>query len=218
MPPRASHSREGGKEAVEEHLARLRRCRLCPRMIGPVVLPGGPGIALGRIYLVGQAPGSREGAAGRPFAWTAGKTLFRWFEGIGVCEATFRGRAAMAAVCRCFPGKAPGGGDRVPAREEIEACAQWMRAELALLRPRLILPVGRLAIERFLGPLPLEDSVGRLHRVRVLGREVDLIPLPHPSGASTWTKREPGLSRLAAALRLLARHPAWIRLIPRRRK
>jgi D-alanyl-lipoteichoic acid acyltransferase DltB (MBOAT superfamily) len=65
------------------------------------------------VLLVGQAPGVREPVAGKPFAWTAGKTLFRWFEeAVGLTEEAVRKKIYFAAVCRCFPGKAPGGNDR----------------------------------------------------------------------------------------------------------
>ena len=65
------------KVRLEEHVARLRNCRRCPLMHPPPV-SGGPVVS--KIILVGQAPGVREPVAGKPFAWTAGKTLFRWFE------------------------------------------------------------------------------------------------------------------------------------------
>lgn len=188
------------------HLVGLRACRRCPGMVGPVVTP--PPVR-SPIYLVGQAPGPREGAIGRPFGWTAGRTLFAWFGSIGVDEATFRAGAYIAAVCRCFPGKAAGGGDRVPAREEIAACSGWMRSELAMLRPALVIPVGRLAIERCLGVAPLADTVGRVHRGTLEGHPCEILPLPHPSGLSAWWKREPGRSLLAQALGCLARHPTW---------
>src|SRR5262244_2423609 len=100
--------------------ARLDACRACPNVQGPVV--HGPAV-LSRILLVGQAPGSREANFGRPFAWTAGRTLFAWFhQALGVDEALFRERVYMAAVTRCFPGKAPGGGDRRPTPDEVKRC------------------------------------------------------------------------------------------------
>ncbi|MAG33853.1 MAG: uracil-DNA glycosylase [Deltaproteobacteria bacterium] len=162
-----------------------------------------------KIFLVGQAPGAREGSLGRPFAWTAGKTLFRWFEGIGVDEATFRARAHMAAVARCFPGKASGGGDRVPSQREIEACRPWMEQEAELQRPELVIPVGGLAIRQILDAPRLADVIGREHECYFFGRTTTCVPLPHPSGASTWHRTEPGRSLLERALGLLAEHPAW---------
>jgi uracil-DNA glycosylase len=162
-----------------------------------------------KILIVGQAPGAKELEIQRPFAWTAGKTLFSWFAGIGLGEGDFRQRVYMAAVCRCFPGKKPHGGDRVPTKEEISNCSLWLDAELQLLKPRLLIPVGKLAIERFLPPAKLDSIIGRCHTVTIFGSTLDLIALPHPSGASTWHRVEPGKSRLRDALKLIAAHPAW---------
>ncbi|MCA9674696.1 MAG: uracil-DNA glycosylase family protein, partial [Myxococcales bacterium] len=179
-------------------------------MIGPVV-SGAP--VLSPVMLIGQAPGAHEGPAGRPFAWTAGKTLFRWFGEVGISEAEFRERVYMAAVCRCFPGKGAKGGDRVPSADEIARCGTHLAAEVALLRPALIIPVGKLAIAQvidgFTASTPLTEVVGRVHAVTWHGVATELAPLPHPSGASTWHRTEPGKTLLAAALRAIGRHPAF---------
>ena len=159
--------------------------------------------------IVGQAPGVREPLAARPFAWTAGKTLFRWFEETtGMNEETVRAKIYFAAVCRCFPGKAPGGSDRVPNPQEIENCSSWLDRELEILRPRLIIPVGKLGIAQFLPLTKLEEVIGHGFRRRRSGRSFDLIPLPHPSGASPWHKIIPGRELLTRALALIAQHPA----------
>ena len=178
-------------------------------MIGPVVV-GHP--AHSGIIQIGQAPGPYEGKLGRPFAWTAGRTLFKWYDTIGVSEQVFREQVYMAAVCRCFPGKNPKGGDRVPDRTEISQCAHWLREEAAILQPELVIPVGKLAISQLLGVGPLDAVVGQIHQVDYFGHTLDVIPLPHPSGLSTWFKVEPGKSLLREALGLMARHPVWIRV------
>ena len=175
-------------------------------MTGPPVV-GNPVVS--PVLLVGQAPGTKEIEVGRPFAWTAGKTLFKWFAEIGMDEEAFRRRVYMAAVCRCFPGKNPGGGDRVPGREEVSNCMPWLDSELKLLKPKLILPVGKLAIGQFLKVKKLNEVVGSLHQVIVHGVTVDVVPLPHPSGASTWHRTEPGKSLLQKALGIVEEHPAW---------
>lgn len=193
---------------IEKHLSALRACGLCPRMHKPVVV-GRP--VASRVILVGQAPGDKEPKLGRPFAWTAGKTLFKWFgTALGWSEEETRDRIYFAAVCRCFPGKRPEGGDRVPAPEEIANCARWLEREFALLQPELVLPVGKLAIAQFLPePLPpLTDIIGRTFAIERSGRRVDVIPLPHPSGASPWHRMEPGLTLLKQALALMAAHRA----------
>jgi uracil-DNA glycosylase len=161
---------------------------------------------LSQVLLVGQAPGDKEPVLGRPFAWTAGKQLFKWFATLGVDEETFRSRIYMAAVCRCFPGKNPKGGDRVPSDDEIANCRPWLDREIEILQPRLIIPVGKLAIEQILGRSRLEEVIGKTHRA--LG--ADVIPLPHPSGASTWYKLPPGDRLTKKALRLIGAHPAWL--------
>ena len=173
----------------------------------PPVVTGQPVVS--EVMLVGQAPGDKEGLFGRPFAWTAGKTLFKWFASIGLEEQAFRQRVYMAAVCRCFPGKNPKGGDRVPTDQEIDNCSVWLDAEIELLRPRLIIPVGKLAIEQFLEVGRLVDVIGHEYELEENGDMIDVIPLPHPSGASTWHRTEPGVSLLQQSLALIEHHPAW---------
>jgi len=175
-------------------------------MIRPVV--SGPAV-LSRVILVGQAPGPREGEFGKPFAWTAGKTLFKWIDQCGLDEENFREKVYMAAVCRCFPGKNPKGGDRVPNEEEISNCSSWFEKECSLLEPGLIIPVGKLAINQFLEFKKLTEVVGESHSIEMKHGKVDLIPLPHPSGASTWHRTEPGIGLLKKALGLIKRHTCW---------
>jgi uracil-DNA glycosylase len=187
-------------------------------MHAPVVSGGA---VVSRVLLVGQAPGDKEPVLGKPFAWTAGRKLFRWFnEHAGVDEAAFRSGVYMAAVCRCFPGKKATGGDRVPAPEEIANCAGWLEAEIALLRPGLVLAVGKLAIQQFMECGKLDDVVGRSFACEVAGHKFDLVPLPHPSGASPWPHQMPGRVLLPRALALVAGHEAWRetfnRSLPRR--
>ena len=166
--------------------------------------------------IIGQAPGVREPTLKRPFAHTAGKTLFRWFEeSCGLDEATMRARIYFAAVIRCFPGKAPGGSDRVPTAEEIRTCEPWMKAEFEILRPRLVIPVGRLAIMQFIDCEKLDAIIGRSFLVSRGDAAFDLIPLPHPSGVSPWHKISPGRELVAKAMRQISRHPAIRNLTPR---
>ena len=177
---------------------------------------GGPIVS--DVMIVGQAPGPREPLLQQPFAHTAGRTLFRWFEQFcGIDEAQVRSKIYFAAVCRCFPGKSSGGTDRVPALDEIQNCSSWIDNELRILRPRLVIAVGRLAIVQFIDCEKLEQIVGRRYRVQRAGHEFDLIPLPHPSGASPWHKLSPGRELTQRAMRKIARHPACKDLVRRSR-
>jgi uracil-DNA glycosylase len=191
---------------LRRHVTDLLACRRCAQMHKPVV-SGGPVIS--RILLIGQAPGDKEPVLGRPFAWTAGKTLFGWFhQACGLSEEQFRTRIYMAAICRCFPGKKPAGGDRVPSPEEIANCRPWLESELRILEPKLVIPVGRLAIQEFLAEPRLDRVVGRKFRVSYCRQQFDLVPLPHPSGASPWHRIEPGKTLLQRGLGLIADHPS----------
>lgn len=188
-------------------VTRLRACTICPKMHRPAVSGGA---VWSRVISVGQAPGTKEPVLGRPFAWTAGKTLFGWFHrACGMTEAEFRDTIYMAAVCRCFPGKNAAGGDRVPDAQEIVNCSSWLEAEIALLRPALVLPIGKLAIQQFVAFDKLTDVIGKKLPVTFHGHSFDIVPLPHPSGASPWHRMEPGKTLLDQALQLIIRHPAW---------
>lgn len=181
-------------------------------MIRPVVTGNA---VVSQVMLIGQAPGVREGPAGKPFAWTAGKTLFQWFAPLGATEDEFRSRAYMAAVCRCFPGKAKGGGDLVPGREDIARCRSHLETEIRLLKPRLVIPVGKLAIAQLLPDADkLADVIGTQRDATMVGHTFDVVALPHPSGASTWHRMEPGKTLLVRALSLIGRHPAWRATFP----
>jgi uracil-DNA glycosylase len=197
---------------LKRHITQLRGCRDCSEMIGPVVT-GAPIVS--PVLLIGQAPGVREGPAGKPFAWTAGKTLFGWFGTLGLDEEAFRARIYMAAVCRCFPGKAArGGGDRVPSPAEVARCSRHLAREVELLRPRLVIPVGKLAIAQLVPDVgQLAEVIGEPRRGALAGVAFDMIALPHPSGASTWHRMEPGKSLLARALAAIGRHEAWQSLL-----
>ena len=195
------------KKLLSRHIKRLRQCRKCRRMHPPVVSGGA---VVSKILLVGQAPGDKEPLFGRPFAWTAGKTLFGWFqEAAGINQERFRSSIYMAAVCRCFPGKNPTGGDRVPSPQEVLNCSMWLKRELNILKPALVIPVGKLAISQFIPLQKLDQIIGRKFTVICGRHSFDLIPLPHPSGASPWHRKEPGKSLLKKALRLIVKEPVF---------
>ena len=150
-----------------------------------------------RAYMYGQAPGIVEGEERLPWRDRAGQTLRRWLQ---MDEGTFYGTFYCASVTRCYPGRAASGrGDRTPTPREQDLCQFWRDWELELLRPRLIVPVGALAIKRLLGRGDMTDCIGC-----VFVRDgVPVIPLPHPSGASSWPNLPANKARLETALALV---------------
>lgn len=187
----------------------IRACRKCLEaghaITPPPVVHGSAGA---QVMTIGQAPGPTEVVAQRPFNAGSGRRLFQWLGQAGFDEATFRATQAMVAVTRCYPGKGKGGhGDRVPGKEEQALCRPWLDQELALIQPRLIIPIGKLAIGLFFDPaLALEDVIGTRHESD--GRVV--IPLPHPSGASTWPNKPENAERIKHAIALIAKERALL--------
>ena len=115
VKPLRPRSRAAVIAALAEVQRDLRAFR--PRGFGP---PVHAAPIQSRILLVGQAPGPHEARIGRPFAWTAGKTLFRWLrEATGADEEGVRERIYIAAVVHYFPGKTSDGGDRIPTPAEV---------------------------------------------------------------------------------------------------
>lgn len=201
LPVIGEHALAAALDAHREALAACRRCAL-PAGVRPVT----SGARAPRVMLVGQAPGRSEMSEGRAFTGRAGRTLFRWLAKAGLSEELVRERVLIAAVTRCFPGSHPSGrGDRVPSPRERRACRPWLDAELELVRPELVVLVGRLAVTELLGPEPLDELVGRLQRLEHVGGRSRCVVLPHPSGASGWVHQPGNRERLARALRLLAR-------------
>jgi len=140
-----------------------------------------------RAMLLGQAPGWREIETGLPFAWDAGKRLCGWLAAAGIGVDDFRERWYVTSVAKCYPGRAPGASvDRPPSRAEIARWAPFVRRELDLTRPRLLLLVGGVAHRFAFGEAArLDELVGReLSWEAAPGASV--LCLPHPSGASTW--------------------------------
>ena len=183
-------------------LASLKRdqgtCRACvaagyPLESLPVIAPGEGQ----RAYLFGQAPGIVEGEERRPWRGRAGKTLRGWLE---LDEDAFYATFYCASVTRCYPGRAASGrGDRTPTPAEQRLCEPWRDAELRLLQPKLIVTVGGLAARRLLGVTSVTESVGRLYEAA----GATAVPLPHPSGASSWLNIPENRERVAAAARLV---------------
>jgi uracil-DNA glycosylase family 4 len=196
--------------------AEMRVCRRCVdagfAVEGPAVFSGP---ATAHVMIIGQAPAQidlRNGS--RPWSGTGGRRLIAWLAQAGFEEATLRANHYLAALTRCFPGKlANGRGDRAPSKTELQLCAPFLRSELEIIGPQLIVAVGKMAIERFLGPSTLSERIGRdyppdagapAYMGVAMPPETRILPLPHPSGASLWLNQPENLALVEGALRRLA--------------
>ena len=158
-----------------------------------------------RLMVIGQAPPSERSrrspsgdSEGRPFSGPAGQRLFKWLAKAGWDEQEFRARCYITAIAKCYPGKAAKG-DRRPSAAEQKLCRPFLDRELQLVKPQVIVLVGGLAIDTFLGDNRLEDIVGRV----VVRGDVRYVPLPHPSGASLWLNAPQNQARVRQALKAL---------------
>jgi len=190
-------------EAMRQLHAEMRACQQCLDAgynIAPGAVFSGPASA--RVMIIGQAPGVTEAQVKRPFNGTSGTRLFRWLAQVGWDEDDFRARHYMTAVTKCYPGKAKSGkGDRAPSRAEQKLCRAFLDRELALVRPQVIIPVGRLAIELFYGrKIRLVDVVGTAKQDE---NGCFIVPLPHPSGASLWLNRPEHQAQVGHAIEIL---------------
>lgn len=136
-----------------------------------------------KFMVIGQAPSRTAHVTNTFYRGPAGEKLRGWFVKAGFTNEDFGTRVYLAAVTKCFPGRLPGSSkDRLPSKAEQALCRPWLDQELELLKPRVIILFGGLAIQTFLSREPLNQLVGS-----VFQKEDRLyIPLPHSSGASTW--------------------------------
>ncbi len=158
-----------------------------------------------RVLVIGQAPGPVTHREGVHFAGPAGRTLAGWLEAAGFLaggQHKFPSLSAawLTSLTRCFPGpSASGNGDRVPSARELALCRPFLDEEIACVDPDVIVLVGAMAIRAFLGPMKLDDAVGR--RFVWDGRAV--IPFPHSSGVSRWTNLPANKAKIERAVALL---------------
>jgi len=181
---------------------RMKKCRACLdegyEIYPPAVISG---LGSAQFMTIGQAPGITEQEAQRPFNAGSGKRLFDWLGRAGIDEDWFRSTQYMTSVTKCYPGRQPSGsGDRVPGRREQELCRTFLDQEIELVDPRVIIPIGRLAINLFYPKkLKLKEIIGT--QLEVSGRWV--IPLPHSSGASRWHQIEENRRLIDQAITLI---------------
>ena len=212
---------------LQEEMAACRRCRT----EGFHIVPGAifSGDAGADMMIIGQAPGITEVTAKRPFNAGSGQRLFQWLSGGGITEPSFRQNQYMTSVTKCYPGKNRSGkGDRVPSRREQKLCRAFLEEELKLANPKIIIPVGSLAIRLFFSKaLRLSEVIGKvafwpdaprdkwpqydLGAEEMLASLPDtvgangrwIVPLPHPSGASLWPNQPENKLLIEQAVKIL---------------
>ncbi|NIR45083.1 MAG: uracil-DNA glycosylase [Gemmatimonadetes bacterium] len=150
-----------------------RGCTRCEELVEArtQVVPGvGPPDA--RVFFIGEAPGRREDAQGEPFVGDAGAYLTELLEKIGLS----RGEVFISNIVKCRPPE-----NRNPKTPEIENCAPYLERQLALIKPELVVLLGRFALERFFPREKITESAGVPRRKTIAGHEMTFLPLLHPA-------------------------------------
>jgi uracil-DNA glycosylase family 4 len=179
--PLAVPATETAWQQLTEEVARCTRCELYRTRTRPVL---GVGDRKAQWLVVGEAPGAEEDRQGEPFVGRAGQLLDAMLRAIGLA------RGQNVYIANILKSRPPG--NRDPAAAEVAACLPFLERQIELIRPRLILAVGRIAMQNLLAT---QNSLGRMRgQVHAFGGlKTPLIVTYHPA----YLLRKPGDKRKA---------------------
>jgi DNA polymerase len=160
----------GAEALLSAVAAEVSGCTRCPLHVGRRLTVPGEGNPLSDVLLVGEGPGAREDATGRPFVGPAGQLLDELLRSVGWA----REHVFIANVVKCRPP-----GNRDPEPDEINACRPYLDRQEAALDPAVIVTLGRHSLRRYLPDARIGEVHGRLRRSG--GRFV--FPMYHPAAA-----------------------------------
>ena len=209
---------ENALTKLQGELARVQaEIRGCERCVRAGFIPAARPILRGRVgmrlMVVGQAPAALTHERPLPYAGATGRTLGRWLEEAGFAPGALHACCYLTSLTKCFPGPSRHGkGDRAPSAAEIALCRDHLDRELALVRPRVVLALGRLAATALVGAAPLAELVGTVREAERAGHRFLVVPLPHPSGVSRWLNEGENRARVGRALARLGELRAELEL------
>ena len=184
--------------------AAIDSCTVCAEFVRPLNKPKA-GLDRGsgsEIFIVGQAPGNTEQTSGRAFSGNSGTRLDRWLVAVGRPERNPREGVYLTSILKCSP---PPNSDRI-FKMMWRRCEHFLSEQLELVRPRLVITLGRESFEYLHFVEGDYDSlIGKLFLVE----EASLLPpqpfkalvhWPHPSGLSRWHNLAGNTQRMAASI------------------
>ncbi|MEP6607879.1 MAG: uracil-DNA glycosylase [Burkholderiaceae bacterium] len=160
---------------LREEVARCRACSLCETRKQTVF---GVGNVNATWMLIGEAPGSEEDQRGEPFVGQAGRLLDNMLRSLGMTrEGQTPQSVYIANVLKCRPP-----GNRNPQPEEVARCEPFLRRQVELVNPAVVVVMGRFAAQSLLGTdASIANLRGRVHRIISAGREIPVIVTYHPA-------------------------------------
>lgn len=169
----------GREEQLKKLEERIRTCKKCP--LGELRTNAVPGAGSyhAKIMFVGEAPGYWEDQKGLPFVGRAGKILDELLEGIGLS----RGDVYITNIVKCRPPN-----NRDPTEEEIKICSPYLDLQIDLIRPKVIVPLGRHSMAYILKKFGFDvEPISRVHgkrfEARTLFGKIVIMPVYHPAVA-----------------------------------
>lgn len=174
---------------LNEEMACCTRCELAP---GRTQVVRAVGAKRARVLFLGEAPGASEDRAGEPFVGSAGRLLSRLLEEAGLD----RSDVYITNVVACRPPK-----NRTPRVSEVKAHSPWLEEQLRLVKPEVVVTLGRVALTYFIPKAKITLLSGTPQEVEWNGRTLRLLPLFHPAAALRAPDLLPRLEAGFAALR-----------------
>jgi uracil-DNA glycosylase family 4 len=163
-------------EQLRRLAERASACVKCPHLVARrhnVVF--GVGSPDAKLMFVGEAPGEDEDLQGEPFVGRAGQLLTKMIAAMGLT----RGQVYIGNIVKCRPDMPPGAtGNRKPTREEMSTCVPYLRAQIEVIKPSVLVALGATAVEGLIGPV---GSIGSLRGKFLEYRGVPVMPTYHPS-------------------------------------
>lgn len=153
-------------EELEESIKNCEKCKLCKTRKNIVF---GSGNREANIMFIGEGPGADEDEMGMPFVGKAGKLMDKAFEGVGID----REKVYIANIVKCRPPQ-----NRVPEKDEASACIDYLRNQVMLIKPKIIVLLGSTALKNILGE---EYSITKVRGNFITKKDIIYIPTFHPA-------------------------------------
>lgn len=158
------------QEAIAKLEAQIKQCQRCKLCKGRTQAVPGTGVFNPAVLVIGEGPGADEDAQGLPFVGVAGQLLDKMLAAINLSRNT---NCYIANIVKCRPPK-----NRDPEPEESDACRSYLEAQIAILKPAMILAVGRIAIQNL---LQTSQGIGQLRGKILSYNNIPLVATYHPS-------------------------------------
>jgi len=153
-------------DEINEEVKKCTKCKLCKNRNNTVFGTGNPHA---RVMFIGEGPGADEDMQGEPFVGKAGKLMNQAFKGLGIS----REEVYIANIVKCRPPN-----NRNPEKDEADACIDYLRNQVVLIKPEIIVLLGSVALKNILGE---EYGITKSRGKWVVKKDIKYMPTFHPA-------------------------------------